>query len=959
MKVLNQVEVRRSTIEESVIDMKTTNTINLAGGTLTLAMSIAVASVAQHAWADDMTQSVPAEEVQDANGADVVALQAIFMDVQGKVRWRTSESSPWTEAKVNDLLDAGAEIRTGLKSRSTLRVGKNATILVDAGTTFQLPEMVQDGQTLRTLATVKSGRADFKVDHVGFSNDFNVVTPQTTLAVRGTGFALASGPLKGVDVAGANTNTINAIEVKYIAANMSYFVSGQGKTSSEVGKQDPVQNAWVSTIGPPPIVGTLVSQSDVQQQVAQGIAGANPSSNIQQIQQTQAGEANQNAIDTALVLASDTGGDTGDSGGGYSLFQADAESNNLGISLLNADAQSNRRQSDRDLQSFNQNFAAYESGQWTESLLALNTLWNGSSIIVQDGGYNYGFTSRSGVRALLENIKYQTLQGLAESDNKLNSISFDAGAYFNADNSSAVISELAFQDGAKLNGATNSLLSLSQSALDNRNIAENLNASVQTAFGLVNVSHNNLINAQIALNGLQTGSDLSVGYTNLFRSEFAKMTRFLSNLESLIGTSTSALSQQAYAKLAGVVASASINVAQGLVAAQIARDNFNNASNRGTRALFQAEEQKYLEAVRIRLDSIAYLTKARTNPDGSPAPDGADGIRELTAQIIDNFNQANSQFAYDSFSDYARPHVNEAGIAKDTIVALAGVSTDNSALAMAELEDGSANKAAIDDQLAIMTNAVDTMRNRFGNADAQGQFQDATLMALSSQSDLDFISSNLFKSNFDQLFANGARQNSLDSDLNGLQGLNDLYSGATSVQARADQVFGEIHSAHNSAIAANGEINGLTQTYNSRLSEANSNASASNTTFQEQFANSQATADKYLQDFTTIVGANTTAAATQALQAVTALVGEHNAYVTQAQVAVNTALAAAGTASTRGQQVYMGAVAARMSEAAIIQANAIQARLNVITNGSAIQDNYAQAQADYNSLGNSDNGDDI
>lgn len=206
--------------------MKRKSTINLVGGTFTLTMSLVVASVCQCAWADDMTQPVAAAAGQ---APDAIALQAIFMDVQGKVRWRINQNAPWTEAKVNDLLNAGAEIRTGLKSRSTLRVGKNATILVDSGTTFQLPEMVQEGQTLRTLATVKSGRADFKVDHVGFANDFKVVTPQTTLSVRGTGFALASGPLKGVDISGANSNTINAIEVKYIAANIAYFVSGQGK----------------------------------------------------------------------------------------------------------------------------------------------------------------------------------------------------------------------------------------------------------------------------------------------------------------------------------------------------------------------------------------------------------------------------------------------------------------------------------------------------------------------------------------------------------------------------------------------------------------------------------------------------------------------------------------------------------------------------------------------------------
>ena len=81
-------------------------------------------------------------------------LQAIFMEVDGKVRWRQHESDPWRNAAVNDLVDPGAEIRTGLRSRATLRVGKNASILVDAGTSFQLPTVVREGDTLRTLAAV-------------------------------------------------------------------------------------------------------------------------------------------------------------------------------------------------------------------------------------------------------------------------------------------------------------------------------------------------------------------------------------------------------------------------------------------------------------------------------------------------------------------------------------------------------------------------------------------------------------------------------------------------------------------------------------------------------------------------------------------------------------------------------------------------------------------------------------
>ncbi len=221
-------------------------------------------------------------------------LQGIFMEVQGKVRWRASEREAWREAAVNDLFSAGAEVRTGLRSRATVRLGQNASVLVDSGTTFQVPSVVREGETLRTMAAVKTGRVDFKVDRIeGFANDFKVVTPQTTLSVRGTGFAVNSGVLNGVEITGARTNMINAIEIRYVAGNLQYFLSGDGKSTSS--EKDPVKNAWMSTLGPPQVVGTIVDGSQLQQAAAQGNVGNAPT-NPQQWQQIAAAETNANAV---------------------------------------------------------------------------------------------------------------------------------------------------------------------------------------------------------------------------------------------------------------------------------------------------------------------------------------------------------------------------------------------------------------------------------------------------------------------------------------------------------------------------------------------------------------------------------------------------------------------------------------------------------------------------------------
>lgn len=249
-------------------------------------------NLAIHVLVVGVLQSFAMARVQDpsvATPATSASLQAIVMDVEGKARWRPSADGAWRDAKVNDLMDPGAEVRTGLKSRMTMRVGRNATLLVDAGTTMELPRVAMDGDTLRTTALVRSGRVDFKVDKVGYANDFQVVTPQTTLSVRGTGFSLATGALVGAEITGARTNMINAIEVRYVASNLQYFMSGGAESSSD--RKDPVQNAWASTVGPPPVAGLIADKGQMEQQLAQGQTGNAPT-NPQQAQQIVAAEAN-------------------------------------------------------------------------------------------------------------------------------------------------------------------------------------------------------------------------------------------------------------------------------------------------------------------------------------------------------------------------------------------------------------------------------------------------------------------------------------------------------------------------------------------------------------------------------------------------------------------------------------------------------------------------------------------
>ena len=221
------------------------------------------------------------------------------------------------------------------------------------------------------------------------------------------------------------------------------------------------------------------------------------------------------------------------------------------------------------------------------------------------------------------------------------------------------------------------------------------------------------------------------------------------------------------------------------------------------------------------------------------------------------------------------------------------------------------------------------------------------------KSNADRIASNEFKINFYNLFDNGAGQSALTADLNGLRELAKLYSGGNSIQDQANTLLGEIRGHSANANTANSAITGLTQTYTANMATANFQVAQANAGFSQQFANSRAIANQYLNDFKTIVGSNNSDAARTALAAVTALVGDQIRYVDQAEAAVSAAEAASRKAHSRGEMVYMNAVATQMARAATIQLASNTAMFNIAANGTVIQNNYSQAQDAFNSLGGS------
>lgn len=168
------------------------------------------AALAQEKKPDARPEALPAGQQRK--------LQAVAMEVTGTVQWRASAKDAWKPLRVNDLLEAGAEVRTGRDSRAVLRAGMNGTIEVDRQSRLAIPELVQEGATLKTRVAMTFGKAELKVDKVGLDNDFEVSTPTATLAVKGTTSSIRWDVVNGFQARGAPGNRLRAIEIRFLGS---------------------------------------------------------------------------------------------------------------------------------------------------------------------------------------------------------------------------------------------------------------------------------------------------------------------------------------------------------------------------------------------------------------------------------------------------------------------------------------------------------------------------------------------------------------------------------------------------------------------------------------------------------------------------------------------------------------------------------------------------------------------
>jgi hypothetical protein len=115
--------------------------------------------------------------------------QAEFSEVNGKVEIRSAGGGAWTPAEVGMTIDRNTTISTGFNASAALRMG-GSTVQVEQLTRMVFEEIVEQSDSVQTRLNLNVGRMSAQVRSAdGRAQDFQVRSPISTAAVRGTDFS--------------------------------------------------------------------------------------------------------------------------------------------------------------------------------------------------------------------------------------------------------------------------------------------------------------------------------------------------------------------------------------------------------------------------------------------------------------------------------------------------------------------------------------------------------------------------------------------------------------------------------------------------------------------------------------------------------------------------------------------------------------------------------------------------
>jgi len=123
----------------------------------------------------------------------VLSVQAFaassLKSLKGTVQVQKAGTQDWAPAQKGMALELGDHIKTGDKSRAKIDLGK-ATVELGEKTEFAVKEQVVEGEKRVTKSDLAIGHLKAKVDKLKPGSTFEIMTPTSVAAVRGTIFDL-------------------------------------------------------------------------------------------------------------------------------------------------------------------------------------------------------------------------------------------------------------------------------------------------------------------------------------------------------------------------------------------------------------------------------------------------------------------------------------------------------------------------------------------------------------------------------------------------------------------------------------------------------------------------------------------------------------------------------------------------------------------------------------------------
>src|SRR5215212_10928391 len=175
------------------------------------------------AW---LALATSANALQSTGPAASQPMQITITGVEGMVQVREGSDKPWQKATVGMNVSEGAEFRTGPRSAVRVLIPPDQTITLDRLGVVKLMQAIQQGNVVKTKVGMPYGRTRYDIEEAGIEHQSQLVSPSSTLAIRGTQVSIYDQP----PFAPSAVSLTGRAVFRSAKGQVAFGGKGQGKT---------------------------------------------------------------------------------------------------------------------------------------------------------------------------------------------------------------------------------------------------------------------------------------------------------------------------------------------------------------------------------------------------------------------------------------------------------------------------------------------------------------------------------------------------------------------------------------------------------------------------------------------------------------------------------------------------------------------------------------------------------